>query len=225
MHNSLKGIACTAVLVFSLTGCGMGGASVKIEKKEYKSDAAVIYAEIPEFENLTDKSFEEKINENYEKNLNSWIDNFLKKQEAGEDCRFELKQDVKRRKSPIISVTGDVYIYTGGVHGMNDRIAKNIDTQKNEELTLSDLFEDSSYQKMLNKKMEEIIEKNAEEYHDLWEKPMISDIQQTRFYLTDDELVIFYPPYELSYYAKGFVEFHIPYRDITSYLKTEYKVL
>ena len=63
------------------------------------------------------------------------------------------------------------------------------------------------------------------EYADIWEQPVIGEEQNECFYLTDDGLVIYYPPYELSYYARGFVEFVIPYSELYGYLKPEYVLL
>lgn len=228
MHHTLKFAACSLCVIMLLTaGCSVQRSYVDIEKKDYKSDCAQIYVEMPEFKNLSNGDFEDKLNENYEKSVKSWIYDFLNNcgTETGEECRFELKQEIKRKKAPVISVVGEAYIYTGGVHGTSSRIAKNIDIQKNTVLTLGDLFEDSSYEDALNREIQKIVDNNPEEYHDLWEKPIISGIHREFFYLSDKGLVIFYPPYELSYYARGFVEFCIPYAQIKSYLRSEYKNL
>ena len=73
---------------------------------------------------------------------------------------------------------------------------------------------------MLNSRLEKM--SRQAEYSDLWEKPIITDAQNEYFYFNDKGIVIFYPPYELSYYARGFVEFVIPYEDLYGYLKPEY---
>lgn len=223
MHYSVKKCLCTALtvcLIFS--ACTMQKSYIKTEKRIFDNG---IYTEIPKFKNLTDNEFEKALNEEYEKTVAESMENYLKEASSGEECRFELSQSVKRNGAPIVSVVSEMYSYTGGVHGSKSRLVKNIDVGKNVQLQLDDLFEDSSYEKKLNAEIEKIIESNAEEYHDLWEQPKISAVNREFFYLTDDELVIFYPPYELSYYAKGFVEFKIPYEDIKSYLKAEYKCL
>ena len=49
-----------------------------------------------------------------------------------------------------------------------------------------------------------------------------SDEQNEYFYFTDKGIVIFYPPYELSYYSRGFVDFTIDYEDLYGYIKPEY---
>lgn len=225
MYNTLKLAAGLALSGILLCGCGVLQSKVDIKNKEYVGGNSEINVEIPEFRGLSDKSFERRLNEEYEKNISAWVEDFLEEKSDDEACVFELKQDIKRKKSPIISVVGEAYVYTGGVHGRKERIAKNIDIENNKELKLEDLFEDSAYLDFLNRKLEELAEENPEKYHDLWEKPIIGDARRSDFYICEDELVVYYPPYELSYYAKGFVEFNIPISEIKSYLKAGYKEL
>ena len=65
----------------------------------------------------------------------------------------------------------------------------------------------------------------SEEYKDLWAKPEIKQEHQTDFYIQDDDLVIFFQPYDLSYYARGFVEFRLDLEDLSGYMKEEYRRL
>ena len=74
-------------------------------------------------------------------------------------------------------------------------------------------------------KINEEIEKHSEEYKDLWAKPEIKQEHQTDFYIQDDDLVIFFQPYDLSYYARGFVEFRLDLEDLSGYMKEEYRRL
>ena len=66
----------------------------------------------------------------------------------------------------------------------------------------------------------ELKENKPEEYGELWQKPEIKKNQD--FYITDDDLVIYYQPYELSYYARGFIEFPIRLIELKGYLKEDY---
>ena len=224
MHNSLMRFAIAAPLILiMLSGCTVQKSYVQIERKQFSDDN--INVELPRFQNFSDNGFEKSLNDNYNRSVGTWIENFEKERSKDEECSFSLEQQIMRNKAPVISVVGEAYVYTGGVHGAKSRIAENIDVIKNEDLKLAELFEDNSYEEALNRQIQSIAEANPDQYHDLWEKPMLSGINQEFFYLTDKELVVFYPPYELSYYAKGFVEFRIPYKDIVSYLKQEYKAL
>ena len=49
-------------------------------------------------------------------------------------------------------------------------------------------------------------------------------IRPFEFYMTDEDLVIFFPPYVLSYYAKGFIEFPLRLTELNGYLNEEFRV-
>ena len=93
----------------------------------------------------------------------------------------------------------------------------------------SDMLERFSAGELTTVELDRLIEQEVtdhpDEYSDLWEKPQIKESNQRDFYVTQQGLVIFYQPYDLSYYARGFVEFTIDYADISGYLKEEYRRL
>ena len=76
----------------------------------------------------------------------------------------------------------------------------------------------------LNGIINTMVKENSDKYSELWAKPEITEQNQNRFYIQDDNLVIFFPPYELSYYAKGFIEFPIPLLDLNSILDEDFRV-
>ena len=166
-----------------------------------------------------------KINTSLDEVVNSKIKSFLKnsqdaKQRRNGKAKLDISQEVKYDKNSVLSVVGECFEFTEGFNGKNTRIVKNINTNTNCELYLSDIFCDEKYVDMLNSRLEKM--SRQAEYSDLWEKPIITDAQNEYFYFNDKGIVIFYPPYELSYYARGFVEFVIPYEDLYGYLKPEY---
>lgn len=223
MHYTIKAYIIPFI-IFCCIGCSFSKPGINISQKNYETDNAVISIEIPEFKNLNDKNFEDTLNSDYNSLVNQWIDDFTKvcPENPSEKCQFTLTQDVKLSSPNFISIVGEAYIFTEGVHGSLERVVKNIDAKNNTEVKLSDLFLDEEYPSAINREIENILKEKSEEYHDLWEKPILSSMHETLFYLTNDDLVIFYPPYELSYYARGFVEFCIPYEKLTGYLKPEY---
>ena len=90
---------------------------------------------------------------------------------------------------------------------------------------MADLFEKNDYIAVLEHLIDAELEKNPDEYGDLWEKPKIKDENQRNFYISPDGLTLFYEPYDLSYYARGFVEFTLPNEEIKPIVKEEYKRL
>ena len=65
----------------------------------------------------------------------------------------------------------------------------------------------------------------ADGAHDVPFPPIPVEEHQTDFYIQDDDLVIFFQPYDLSYYARGFVEFRLDLEDLSGYMKEGYRRL
>ena len=126
-------------------------------------------------------------------------------------------------KNGLYSMISESFEYTEGTYGVSQRRVLNVDVNSSKLLLLKDIFSDEAYIDMLNSKLKKISKEAM--YSDLWEMPVIGEEQNEYFYFDDKGLVIFYPPYELSYYARGFVEFIIPYSELYGYLKPEYSVL
>ena len=123
-------------------------------------------------------------------------------------------------RGDIVSIVGECHSYTGGVHDNLSRIVKNIDIKNEKLIAFDDLFCDDGYINRINSYIEVLSEQKPEKFSELWKKPIVT--KEQKFYLTPESLVIFFDPYELSYYAKGFVEIEIPYDEITSFLNPEY---
>lgn len=201
---------------------------MELTSKDYETDNEIIYLEIPSFRGLGSKELNDEINDDYEEYsqelLNSFIDisNNSIENRAGKS-KLEMKNEIKYNKNGLFSLVGEIYRYTQGAYGASDRRILNVDVSNSKIILLEDLFIDDEYIDLLNSKLEKLSQDAM--YSDLWEKPVITDKQNECFYFDDKGLVIFYPPYELSYYARGFVEFTIPYSELYGYLKPEYSML
>jgi len=215
----------TMLVAASLCGCGeSGGVTIKYDTKEYSTDMLDINAQVPKLSGMADREFENSLNAEYEKRSDEWIEEFMASTREGIKGEFKLEQSVKRNTEDFISIVNEIYTYAGGAHGATAWIADNIDVSSGSKIRLADLFsKESDYREVLNRIMQEMVEADSEEYSDLWELPVISDKQEEDFYIEDDKLVIYYHPYELSYYARGFVKFPIGFDYIQSYLKEEYR--
>jgi hypothetical protein len=125
-------------------------------------------------------------------------------------------------KNGYLSITVDFYMYTGGAHGMTDRVAYNYDLNTGEELKLSDLFnKDFDYKDFINKEILKQMKTNEDMYfHDEGGFKTISDEQ--RFYLADGNIAIYFSQYEIAPYAAGIPEFKIPLSSIKENLKEQF---
>ena len=232
MHHSLARAGAAVLTAAVLCGCAAANsATITIDAIEYETDTATVYVERPEFSFMKNRELMEELNDAYEDEVDSALVSFdtLSQDGAplsgGNKYVFEIHQDVKYNENDFISIVSDTYQYTGGAHGSSVWSARNIDTLTGTEVLLGDLFEDNNYKIVLDRFIEQEVNDHPEDYSDLWEKPQIKESNQRDFYISDNGLVIFYQPYDLSYYARGFVEFTIDYEDISGYLKEEYRRL
>ena len=230
MHHSLARTAAAVLTAAVLCGCSAKtAATITIDAIEYETDTATVYVERPEFSFMKNHELMEELNDAYEDEVDSALVAFDTLSQSGAELNggnkyvFEIHQDVKYNENDFISIVSDTYQYTGGAHGSSVWSARNIDTLTGAEVLLGDLFEDNNYKTVLDRLIEQEVTEHPEDYSDLWEKPQIKESNQCDFYVTEQGIVVFYQPYDLSYYARGLVEFTIDYADISGYLKEEYR--
>ena len=226
MNRIVSFIAVLAMLI-SLSACERSeGVKIRTDTKEYITDTLDIKAQVPKFSGIDDRDFEGKLNSEYEKKIDTWIEDFMSDVLEGVKSEFKLEISVKHNSDDFVSMISDIYTYAGGAHGATAWVAENIDVSTGKYIELSELFsQESDYKELLDRIMLEMVEANPDEYGDLWELPVLSQKQEKDFYIEDGKLVIYYHPYELSYYARGFVKFPIELADIQSYMKEEYRRL
>ena len=225
------------VLIFGLVLiclCGCSAETIKTEKnvREYETDFSTVRAEIIKICGGTEDEFINQINSDIEQVVESDLIAFdskaqesEQKQRMGNKCLLDISWDIKYNSSDFLSTVEEKYVYTGGAHGSTMRIPRNIDMAAKREIKLADLFAEDGYANTLNRFIAELIQENPDEYKELWAKAEIKDSHQTDFYINDGNLVIFFQPYDLSYYARGFVEFPIPLKELSGYMKEEFKRL
>ena len=219
----VKKIFTVCFMVLVLCACKGETVKTEIKCKEYEEPGYKVLIEIPEFSGNSD--FIKKLNEEYITLSDNIFMNFKKEAEMSEikNDTLELYQYIKINKGGILSIIGECEAYTGGAHGTLSRVVKNIDINGEKELLLDDFFVDGEYKNRINSYIELMIEEKPSEFKELWKKPSVGENQA--FYINDKGIVIFYPPYELSYYSKGFVEIEIPHDELRGYLKPEYNVI
>lgn len=224
MHNTLRRdfmvkFVFLLLLLCLLSGCGgikVDLKSVKEETEQYKIDVKTA-----QVKGLSNEIFQEKINNDFASNNENLIKSFKERFSDSDNKIDSLKSE------PIIyygkntmSIVNNIHEFTGGAYEILSRKTVVIDLNRNEELTLSDLFIDDKWRNFINRKLSEIADNDNEKYSVLWEKPVIMSDQG--FYINGASLVIYYPPYELSYYARGFIDFTIPLSELEGYIKTDY---
>lgn len=216
MHNFVK---LAAVGVLLLCGCSEKAVSVELAEKKYETGNSEVQAEIPHFKSKTNPDFAEKLNSEYDTRLLSMLDEFIAKTEQNAaHSEFKLESKVKANTGRLVSVVCEGEVYTGGAHGEKFRIAQTFDFAEGKIVNLEDIFADDSWKMMADAEMSRRILSGDDQYKELWEKPTVALLKPENFYINGNSLILYFPPYELSYYRRGFVEFELQFEELSGYL-------
>lgn len=225
MHNIVKSV-CIAAVFLLLSGCGAKGKiNYKTDDISLETEQYTINGEIITLGGSSDGISE--FNENAESEAKLWQEDFESRVSSTSvfsetQPTLQFSSTVRLNRDGIISITSDKYVYVSALHGNTWKSARTYDSKYDKMLCLSDLFIDDNYADFLTERINDLISENTDEYHDLWEKPSIDKKREDKFYLDGKNLVIFFEPYELSYYARGVVEFPISLENLRGYIKEEY---
>lgn len=217
MYNPLKSVAIIAT-IFLLCSCN-DGINIKIEERVYQTEEGEAKLNVPDFSSDNAAEFAEQVNDIYNKEASAIIDRFFAKKTDGNKTS-ELGADtvVERNDGRIVSVIFEGEVFTGGAHGEKFRMAKSFDFERGEEITLDKIFADSAWKTVADNKMRKLAELGEGEYSQLWEIPSTKLLEDENFYLKDNSLILYFPPYELSYYRRGYVEFEFEKEELAGYL-------
>jgi len=222
------------LFVIFISGCSIaeiGGSSVKIKytDEDLSDNTADVSVQIPTFEDIYDKNFQTELNEMFKRDIYSNSDEFKKQMAENNSTNLIQKPYMKincfneYNKNDFLSMVTKIETYSGGAHGLVNDFTVNADLIENRIITLSDLFKsDFNYKSVLEKMLNDIIVNNPDEYGNLWKKPEINEYTDKTFFIKDGKLIIFYQPYELAAYVRGFVEFQISLEDMKMYLNEKY---
>lgn len=230
MYTALKRLIIAALSAAALCGCTpSGGADIRLTESGYTTDTSEIHAQGFEIAGLKNAEFCSQINSAVKSDIEGAIISFetmvqdsLGELRMGNRCIMDITQELRYNENDFLSIVEEHYVYTGGAHGSRTRYPRNYDLAGGKQIYLSDLFNDG-YKETLNRIISEQEKADTERYSELWERPEILDEHETNFYITPGKLVIFFQPYELSYFAKGYVEFEIPFSQISGSLKEEWR--
>lgn len=141
--------------------------------------------------------------------------------ELTKEWEADLRTRVTHQDDEILTLAVDVYVYTGGAHGIEQTIYLNFDKKRGEELESWELFHNNS----------EFLRLAEDEFRRQQQIPDSASINSTgymfpgnRFDLPDNigystkGLILHYNPYEVASYAEGPVVVTIPYSKAKKYL-------
>lgn len=130
---------------------------------------------------------------------------------------FGIAYSVVYNNNGILCILLTGHTYAGGAHGFPLQETFTFDLATGNRLELSDLIsaDDKAFAQLVVDEFQRMYNEAPEEY---WEdsldlvKENASDIDGLRYFITNDSICIYYFPYDLGSYARGFVDIIIPYK-------------
>ena len=120
----------------------------------------------------------------------------------------------------IASINKYFYEYTGGAHGVHEKIYKVYSLSNGERLKIEDILIDVNNLDLINKVKEKLLSiADEESYFNL----DALSLQENNFYITSKGLTFTWGIYEIAPYATGDSEVLFSIDEIMPYLKDEYK--
>ena len=211
MHNSVR-LAAVLLSVCILASCG-NGIKVGLEAKEYQTDGKYATFTVPTFED--ESEFASQITDEIEEKTAELLDNFIKSEFVS---KLDINTEVTHNDGRVVSVVMEGEVSGDKPHGEKLRITRTYDFEEEKVVALAELFMDDSWQMLIDNKMRELVEGGTDGYDELWEIPTAKLLNKENFYIKDGELVIYFPPYELSYYRRGYVEFNFTPQEVARVL-------
>ncbi|ENQ3080205.1 DUF3298 and DUF4163 domain-containing protein [Bacillus multifaciens] len=188
----------------------------------------------PQFRNIPNEKFQKKVNRYYEKSITEFKRRLEKdaktyyEQFKETDAPFHpyvanVDYKIGFNTFPLLSLYVNYYQYTGGAHGMYEWKANTFDIEQNKPLRLADLFQkDSQYENIIKTEIVRQIEQNKENFFpDASEKVM--NEKKLKYVLEQDNLMIYFPLYEIAPYVSGIPQFRIPYTLLREVLDPKYQ--
>ncbi|PFJ08520.1 ferritin [Bacillus cereus] len=188
----------------------------------------------PSFHNFSNSKFQNKLNFYYKKSTDKFKNKLEKesqkyyKETKGSNTPFHpyvanVDYKVSLNKPPLLSLYVNYYQYTGGAHGLYTWKANTFDLNEKKLLHLDGLFQQKdTYKEVIRAEIVKQIKQNKSIYFpDAMEKVMSA--KKFHFFLEQNNLVIYFPLYEIAPYASGIPQFRIPYTLLRDYLNPSHQ--
>lgn len=142
---------------------------------------------------------------------------FLLEEEGIETYYYTSSVDsITKLSDRYISLAVSEYIFSGGAHGMPIRNYYLFDLTTGDRLFLEDVVSESEDEihAIVASYFQEMYDKEPDAY---WPES-VTNVKSyagynNMFYLTKDEIVFYFPPYDLAAFAYGFVDVAVPIRE------------
>ncbi|MGM7701365.1 DUF3298 domain-containing protein [Pseudalkalibacillus sp. Hm43] len=175
-----------------------------------KKEHEIVKVSYPKLVDMKDKKAEAKIN----REIRELVDELVEEGNQPDATTVEVRYETKVNRNGVYSVVLILfYFIEHAAHPMQIQKALTFSTLTGHNYTFPELFSKNSYYKTrLTRYVKDYVKK--ENIQLINEIQTITDDQE--FYLTDEDLVLFYQLYEYTPYVYGFLEVPIPLGEVRS---------
>ncbi|MEM0011166.1 MAG: DUF3298 and DUF4163 domain-containing protein [Candidatus Bathyarchaeia archaeon] len=209
---------------FTAKGTKVISPKVILKKLEKKTPKFQLMAEYPQIAGLKDIALQNKINILLKEKALSFLPKDLDRMEkeiepwAGEGYPYyqNIFSKATYNKGNLMSFKITSESFWGGAHPAHEGLTLNIELTKGKLLGLKDFFPKSAYGKLSQLATKKVQSMDELRGYLLIEKVPIDD--NTMFYIKEKEIVIYFPPAEITAYAAGEIEIPLSFLEIKNML-------
>lgn len=208
--------ACLSLTTFAASQLTI--TDIRESIQENNLDIQIVYPQI-DGDNLTEPA--QNINSTIQEYVKILKNSATKKRDAGGSAEGVFAYKTARNAGGYVSlVLKDTLNASSLAHPETGQRSITFEAMTKQELTFDQLFvENKDYKNVVNELINDEIAKRA-----LGDK-LLEDYKgvcsNTKFYLTDTSVVVYYNPAECFPHSEGIVEFEIPYSQLNGILKPE----
>lgn len=200
--------------------------------KDIKNEDGVTLINIscsyPVIESYEQNEYIDRINDEYKKAAESFLQEAESNREAaqlqyeqteGSFQPYEIMRTytVNTDRNGLLSITDHDYSYMGGAHGMSIMLSRNFNLTDEKELKLDDILtgslDDEIYQLVYSVFVNHFEAAAGDGFNAEWAQQIESEIENVKYYLKDDSLVLYFDVYQAAPYAFGTPCVEIPYNE------------
>lgn len=179
----------------------------------------------PVIENKDNNEYIAKINDEYKAYAEKFVADAEEKtedakyllNEMGKDkfrpYEFNLSYNVHMDRNGILSITNYEFYDLGGAHPNTERSSKSFDLKNAKELTLSDVVigDEDEMHTMVYDVFVKYFEENSSDFSAEAASELDKECDNVKFYLEDNNLVLYFDVYQVSSYAAGYPTVYLKY--------------
>ena len=180
----------------------------------------------PQFDGFSDTAFQQELNEELRSLMEDAEQEIVGFYQDSKEGNAEIDPVVELCDFTVISEDGGLvtvqingHSYWGGSHGTPYLFTYMLDVNQNKRLTIKDVFQPGvDFESAIIREIYKLRASDAEDMELITEEIEEVEDDFCDFYFEDGNLIVYYPPYRLSWVIRWYVKFAIPVENIADIL-------